>query len=306
MQCHRAVPSIGHLGCSPDFYYKLFPDVYDLSIWRIALRTSSTRQSWAKIMNYLGERKCHRQTLCLKYIFGKEVRNPKETSADLSQKSSHTLSLASLAAEVVLPYFFPFTTFSNRPISSFLTIVPPAASVFFRVCWGWPLWDQVLAGVTKLQHVHDFAWSGDARRVWPPSGSFPHTLLKPRQRFSAMTELSGWASAQTAPLLTPEHGGWVSVNIIQQHTLPAAWCARWGGCTLPCDYLCTLCGAKSNCPLSYGWVCTQHVVETMKGLAMSDLNSVHAMEGALSTCPSSVSLKGSVGLTCSRSASSQL
>ena len=150
--------------------------------------------------------------------------------------------------------------------------------------------------------MHVFEWCGDAHRVWPPSGSFPHAWLKPWQHCSAC---SGRASAQTAPLLTPEHDGWVSVNIIQQCTLLPGMRGE-GGHILPCDYLCTLCGAKSNCPLSYGWMCTQHVVETMKGLVMSDLNLVHAMEGTLSMCPSSVSLKGSVGLTWSQSASSQL
>lgn len=131
IQCHRAVPGIGHLGWSLNFWYKVFPDVYDLSVWRIALRTSSTRWSWAKIMKHLWERKSRRQTLCLKYIFGKEIHNPKETSADLSQNASHTLSLPSLAAEVVLPYSFPFTTFFQQTHFFFLTIWLPAASVFF-------------------------------------------------------------------------------------------------------------------------------------------------------------------------------
>ena len=135
MQRRRAVPSIGHLGWSPNFYYKLFPDIYDLSVWRIALHTSSTRWSWAKIMNCLRERKSHRQTLRWKYIFGKEVHNPK-TSADLSQNASHTLSPAPFAAEVVLHCSFPFTTFPNLHVSFFLTILPPATSVFFRVYWG--------------------------------------------------------------------------------------------------------------------------------------------------------------------------
>lgn len=131
MQHCRAVPSIGHLVRSQNFYYRVFPDFYDPSIWRIALWTSSTRWRWVKIMNYLRGRKSHRQTLCLKYIFCKKVQNPKKTSADVSQKSSHTLSLDSLAAEVALPYFFPLTTFPTRPVSFFLTILPPAASVYF-------------------------------------------------------------------------------------------------------------------------------------------------------------------------------
>lgn len=62
----------------------------------------------------------------------------------------------------------------------------------------------------------------------------------------------------------------------------------------------------SNCPLAYGWMCTQNVVETVQSLVMSGLNSVHAMEGALSMCPSSDLLKSPVGLTWSQSASSQL
>lgn len=51
----------------------------------------------------------------------------------------------------------------------------------------------------------------------------PSYTFKPQQHFSAMTEVSRQGSAQTAPLLTPEHGGWVSVNILQQHTLLVLW-----------------------------------------------------------------------------------
>lgn len=92
----------------------------------------------------------------------------------------------------------------------------PSETRFLQVWW------------SVLQHVHVFEWCGDARRVWPPSSSFPHISLKPRQHFSEVTEMSGQASAQTAPLLAPEHGGWVSVNVIQQRTLLVAWRGRGG------------------------------------------------------------------------------
>lgn len=152
--------------------------------------------------------------------------------------------------------------------------------------------------------MHVFEWCGDAHRVWPPSSSFPYPLLKPRQHFSAMSELSGRASAQTGPLLSPEHGGWVSVNIIQQRTLLVAW-RVWGHASCLLTTCVPFMGPKATVPC-HGWMCTQHVVKTMKGLVMLDLNSVHAMEGALSMCPSSVSLRCSAGLTRSQSASSQL
>lgn len=73
MQCRRAVPGIGHLDWSQNFYYKLFPDVYDLSIWRIDLRASSTRWRWAKIMNCLRERKSQTNLMFKVYLW---QRNP--------------------------------------------------------------------------------------------------------------------------------------------------------------------------------------------------------------------------------------
>lgn len=42
---------------------------------------------------------------------------------------------------------------------------------------------------------------------------------------------------------------------------------------------------QSNYPLSYGWICTQDVVEIMKDLVLLDLNLVPAMEGALTRVP---------------------
>lgn len=187
-QCLRAVPSIGHLDWSQNFYYKLFPDVYDLPMWRIALYTSSTRWRWAKIMNYLRERKSHRQTLCLKYI-----QNPAETLSDLPQKSSHKLSLASLAAEAVLPYSFSFATFPNRSIPFFLTVLPPAVSVFFRVDWGWSNRVAPQRPGSGVSRSTCMCLSG----VGMPtvSGLHPapsHTL---HSNHSSTSELSEWASA---------------------------------------------------------------------------------------------------------------
>lgn len=122
--------------------------------------------------------------------------------------------------------------------------------------------------------------------------SNPQTMAAPQcdDRVVRVSRCSDW------------HGGWVCVNTIQQHT-PLVWHARRAGTTSPAVW--TTCVLFVE-PKTYGWMCTLHMVETMKGLVMSCLNSVYAAGRALSTCCSTVSLKGSSSLASSKCSISTL
>lgn len=83
-ECCRAVPGMGN-GAGLKITTQTLYDVYCLPVWRTALHTSSIWWRWAKIMTCLGERKCHRQVLCLKHISGNEIQSPEQSGADFPQ-----------------------------------------------------------------------------------------------------------------------------------------------------------------------------------------------------------------------------
>lgn len=127
--------------------------------------------SQAKVMSCLRERKSRRQILNLKYIFGTEAHKSKSAfSWSLAKIHQHTFPRFSCSRGGPL-LFLHLHTFSNTQIPFFFTILPPAASVFFGVFWGWtnrvPFCDQVLAGVPTLQEiqpVHVCEWCVGAHR----------------------------------------------------------------------------------------------------------------------------------------------
>lgn len=118
------------------------------------------------------------------------------------------------------------------------------------------------------------------------------------------TELPGLTNPHIVPLAAPEHGVWVPVT---SYDSVLFWLPGLKVGTHPAMATSIpLVGPKVIVPYRCAWMCAQHEVGTTRGLVMSDLNPVRAMTGALSMCPSSVSLKAPVGLTWSQSASSQL
>lgn len=146
--------------------------------------------SQAKVMSCLRERKSRRQILNLKYIFGTEAYKSKGAfSWSLAKIHRHTFPRFSCSRGGPL-LFLHLHTFSNTQIPFFFTILPPAASVFFGVFWGWTECPFVTRFLQVYQHCRRYSLCMSVSGVRVPTGQ------------------AGWATWSSGWHLYPQQGSW--------------------------------------------------------------------------------------------------